>query len=273
MNSRKLAPAPRRALGGLLDQKERWSLSPRGWLILLSLLFGLGTALFFQVQPFLAVTDKVSADILVVEGWIPDYAIKAAAAEFRTGSYQRVYTTGGPVVGSGTHASDSKTAAYLGATRLKDAGVSENVIQRVPSLTRDRDRTYSSAIALRDWLRDQDLSVRGLNVVTVGVHARRTQLLYQMAFGDSVMVGIISVPDDDYPAARWWRYSNGVRNVISETIAYLYARVFFSHSGKSGMASISPKRNLHSFIIQSCMGAATTTPLQNTLLQVQGAIA
>jgi hypothetical protein len=66
-----------------------------------------------------------------------------------------------------------------------------------------------------------------VNVLTADVHARRTRLLFEMALGPSVKVGIISVPNADYDARRWWRYSQGVRAVFGECIAYAYARVFF----------------------------------------------
>ena len=31
----------------------------------------------------------------------------------------------------------------------------------------------------------------------------------------------------DYDPGSWWCYSDGVREVIGESIAYIYARVFF----------------------------------------------
>ena len=186
------------ALWGLVNCRERWSLSLRGWLLLVLALMGASLAFFLQVYPFLAVTDRVPTNILVVEGWIPQYAMRAAVAEFKSGAYQRVYTTGGPVDGSGQDASESQTAAYLGAARLKSAWLPEDVIQAVPSFPRGRDRTYSSAVALRDWLRNHDALAPSLNVVTVAAHARRTQLLYRKAFGDSVKIGVIAVPNEEF---------------------------------------------------------------------------
>ena len=101
-----LAPVtPSRALWGLFDRKERWSLSWRGRVIVASVLLLVGALIFEGVYPFLATTHRVDADILVVEGWMHDYGLRAAVAEFRTGSYQRVFTTGGPVEGSGGLAS------------------------------------------------------------------------------------------------------------------------------------------------------------------------
>src|SRR4029453_16591238 len=88
-----LAPiAPRRALWGLLDRKERWSLSWRGRLILASALLLVAALVLKGVYPFLAITHRVNANILVVEGWIHEYAIRAAVKEFESKQYQRVFT-------------------------------------------------------------------------------------------------------------------------------------------------------------------------------------
>ena len=105
----------------------------------------------------------------------------------------------------------------------------------VPSHVNGRERTYSSAIALRDWFRD-NTPVDTINVVTEGAHARRTRLLYQTAVGRNVTVAIIAVSNADYNPKQWWRYSDGVREVIGESIAYIYAKFFFYPS-----ASLSDK--------------------------------
>ena len=52
-------------------------------------------------------------------------------------------------------------------------------------------------------------------------------LLYQKALGKNVTVGIIAVSNPDYDPKDWWRYSDGVREVIGESLAYIYARFFF----------------------------------------------
>ena len=82
-------------------------------------------------------------------------------------------------------------------------------------------------MALRDWFHDRNLAILSFNVLTEGCHARRTQLLYQEAFGKKVTVGIIAVSNPDYNPKNWWRYSDGVREVVGESIAYIYARFFF----------------------------------------------
>jgi len=191
------------------------------------LVIGLATSFMYGAYPFLAVTHRVNTDALVVEGWVHQYAIRAAINEFKGGHYQRVFTTGSPIVGMGGYTNDYNTSASLGAGRLRAEGFSPDLIQMVPSRVSDRDRTYSAARALRDWFSEHHATVRGINVVTEDVHSRRSRLLFQEAFGPSVKVGIIAVANPDYDANHWWRYSEGVRDVVSESVAYLYAKLFF----------------------------------------------
>jgi uncharacterized SAM-binding protein YcdF (DUF218 family) len=232
-------PATHRALCGLVDRRERWSLSWRGRLTLAAALLLIGTLLLKSVYPFLAITHRVNADALVVEGWIHEYAIQAAVKEFQSNHYQRVFATGGPVVGSGGYINDFHTSASVGADLLRKNGLANESVQMVPSRVMDRDRTYGSAVALRNWFLDHNMAMSGIDVVTEDVHARRTRLLFQKAFGNDVKVGIIAVANVDYPANRWWRYSQGLKNVVSEFAAYLYARLLFfpSEPAQPGKAS------------------------------------
>lgn len=180
-----------------------------------------------EIQPFLAVTDRVDSNYLVMEGWVHQFAARGAAAEFKAGGYQRIFITGVPVEGSGEYDTDSNTEAWVGAGLLRRAGIPEEFLQRVPRRQVDRDRTYGSALVLKDWFHEHNLAVHGINVVTEDTHARRTRLLFQEAFGKDVKVGIISIPNPDYEARHWWRYSEGVREVTSEGIAYIYAKFLF----------------------------------------------
>jgi uncharacterized SAM-binding protein YcdF (DUF218 family) len=217
---------PAQKFFGILSLRERWGLSGRGRL--LALLIGIVTCclLFFGAYPFLAVTRRVDATVLVMEGWVPGYAARAAAAEFRSGPYQRLFTTGGPVAGTGGYVNDYNTAASVGADLLREAGISGESLQMVPSHVMGRDRTYSAAVALRDWFREHGSAPRSFNVVTEDAHARRTRLLFEKAFGHGVDVGVISVPNPDYDARYWWRYSEGVRQLVGELTSYVYARLF-----------------------------------------------
>src|SRR5882724_88848 len=70
--------APARAMWGLFDRKERWSLSWRGRLILAFALLLVGALLLKGVYPFLATTHRVDTNVLVVEGWVHEYAIRVS---------------------------------------------------------------------------------------------------------------------------------------------------------------------------------------------------
>ena len=222
------APAPTRnnRLFGLATRRERWGPSWKGWLVIGLVLIGMAGLLTYAAYPFLAVTHRVNADTLVVEGWIQPYAIRAAVSEFQAGHYERVFTTGGPVAGMGGYTNDYNTSATQAAAQLKAEGLSADLIQPVPARISERDRTYSAARALRDWFSEHQSSVHVINVLTQDVHARRTRLLFERALGERTTVGIIAVPNPDYDAKHWWRYSEGVRDVISEAIAYMYAKLF-----------------------------------------------
>jgi hypothetical protein len=217
----------RSKMWGLLTRRERWGLSARGLTAMLLLAAVLFVTIFFGIYPFFSVTKRVNTRVLVVEGWIDPHAIRGAVEEFRTGGYEKVFTTGGPVRGMGQYTNDYNTAASVSADRLRKEGLPAERVQMVPSRVSARDRTYSSALALRRWCEENHVAIDGINVLTENVHARRTRLLFDKAFGGTVKVGIIAIPPADYDPRRWWRYSEGVREVLGESIAYIYARVFF----------------------------------------------
>lgn len=220
-------PAVTWGLFGLLSRKQRWGLSWPGRFVLLGVIV-LGTWAYMSFSyPFLAETQRVDANILVVEGWVHEFGALTALDEFKRGNYQHVVTTGGPMEGTGAYTSDPNTVASLGATTLRRVGFPPTVIQMAPSHVSGRDRTYSSALALRQWLQERKIAVHGINIVTESAHARRSRLLFEEAFGPDVPVGVISAVNPDYDPKRWWHYSEGVREDIGECIAYIYARFLF----------------------------------------------
>src|SRR5450631_1887787 len=151
---------------GILTRRERWGLAWQGWLVLLLASASFASFLLVTVHPFLAATHRVDANILVVEGWVHDYVIRAAGKEFTAGAYQRVFSTGGPTTGSGGYTWDADTSASVGAGQLRAAGVPPASVQMVPSHVIGRDRTYYSALALRDWFRERNMDVGSFNIVT-----------------------------------------------------------------------------------------------------------
>jgi hypothetical protein len=215
-------------LGGLITRRVRWGLSPAGWLAACAALLAAAVGGGAAAYPFLAPTQRApGASILVVEGWVHGYAIRQAVREMQAGGYRLIVTTGGPLQGSGGYTNVYNTAASVGAGRLRAAGIDATLLRMVPSRDAQRDRTFGAAAALREWLAANQPAVRAVDVLTEDVHARRSRLLYQEALGPSFRVGIIAVRNPDYDPSHWWRYSEGVRDVLGESIAYVYARFLF----------------------------------------------
>jgi hypothetical protein len=117
---------------------------------------------------------------------------------------------------------------------LRKLGAKQNVIAPAPAPLVRKDRTFASALAVKDWLSQKRIPITALDVLSLGAHARRTQLLFQKALGDNVLVGVIAAPNPEYDANEWWTSSAGVRTLIGETLAYLYARFLFNPQERDG---------------------------------------
>jgi len=176
---------------------------------------------------FLAITSPVGGEFLVVEGWMPGYAYREAATVYRKGGYRKIIAAG--VIKEDGDA-DGGPPERFGEGLLIGSGVPGDLVAMASSKEAIRDRTFHSAMAVKQWLHEQGLRNTSIDVVTVGPHARRSRLLYEKALGDEVKVGVISVEDREFDPNHWWRSSEGVRTVVDESIAYLYARIFFSIS-------------------------------------------
>jgi hypothetical protein len=80
----------------------------------------LGLALFWtgrSMHDFLSVCSPVPANVLIVEGWLPDNALAQAIAEFESGQYQLLITTSGPIE-RGALLAEYATHAELAAATL-----------------------------------------------------------------------------------------------------------------------------------------------------------
>lgn len=163
---------------------------------------------------------------MVVEGWLPDFALKEALREFNHRHCQVMMVTGGPIE-QGHMLIRYKNFAELAATILEHSGLDRSKIITIPAPAVIKDRTYASAVALKDWLNHSPLRVKSINLVSLGTHARRSRLLFEKALGPGIAVGIIAIRDMRYDPRTWWKSSMGVRMTLDELIAYLYARFFF----------------------------------------------
>lgn len=211
----------------LVSKKERWRLTPFGnllkFLTLIILIFIFAKCIY----PFLALDEPVQSNIMVVEGFIPDHALKQAYKIFTEDNYSFMIITGKRRE-KGAHLTSFGNDGTYSAAILRQMGMDNQLIQVV---TMDyeikKDRTYATAIAVNEWIKENNQDIKSLNIVTIGCHSRRSQLLFEKAFDNNAEIGIISAHNPTYDPDKWWKSSHGFREVMQETIAYIYARFFF----------------------------------------------
>jgi len=152
-------------------------------------------------------------------------AMREAAAEFQRGSYDVVVTVGTLPEAQKSEQKEENSAARA-AEQLRKFGVEDNVIQVVAIPSVDWHRTYVSALAVKHWLARSKVHASGINVFTLGAHARKSLVLFKRAFGKEVPVGVIAGIEDSYEPDRWWLSAKGIYTVLRKTIGYLYAELW-----------------------------------------------
>ncbi len=206
--------------------RKRRVLTPLGWVTLSMAIGFILVLVILFVHPFLAPTKPVEGGVLVVEAWAADYALEVKEL-FEKGKYKLIVIIGRKY-GADHPLAHYRNSANWTVSKFKDRGIPEGKI--VPiwiTIYPRKDRTYHKALVAKKRINEVGFTQASIDVVSFGTHARRTWLLYEKAF-PSVDVGVIAITPDSYDTSRWWLFSEGVRNVISESIAYLYARFIFS---------------------------------------------
>ncbi len=113
------------------------------------------------------------------------------------------------------------------AQRLRKMGIPEEKIIVTVAAAAKKDRTYMSAVALREAFMAYNLETRDLHLITVGPHGRRSRMLFQKALGPQYNIGVTCLEPSSYDPEDWFTNSEGVRGVIGEALAYTYAKLFF----------------------------------------------
>ncbi|MCF2146703.1 YdcF family protein [Desmonostoc muscorum LEGE 12446] len=208
----------------LVKRQEIWTLTAPGWAIAIAVIAYLMFFSITHVHSYLAVSSPIkSAEILVVEGWLPDSAIEQALIEFQNGSYRQIITTGGSF-GRGNYLTEYNNFAEVTAATLKKLGLQADKVVAVPTPFVVKDRSYASAAEFYRWLSNSNLKVRSINLFSLDAHTRRSWLIFKKLLNPGIQVGVIAAKTKDYDPNKWWGSSEGVRTVLDEIIAYTYAR-------------------------------------------------
>ena len=222
-NSSNKQSARIKKLWGFLEYKPRWGLTKLAWLMLLFAAILSGLIAIAKIHPFLAVSEPIEAEALIIEGWADDSVMVGAMAEFERGNYQLVLTTGGPVQ-KGSYLAQYKSFAELAAATLIALQVPPERVIAIPTPQVELDRTAASARAVKQWLAQTNFKIRTVNLYSYDAHTRRSWWIFKSILKPEVKVGAIAHPSLDYDSKNWFTSSAGFRTILSETIAYLYAR-------------------------------------------------
>ena len=210
----------------LTKQTECRRLTFTGWLCVIVSIMLLSLFVFYNIHSFLAISKPVKAEILVVDGLLPGYAYDTIVKFIERDKYKYIITTGVEMDYIYTQA-DGFNSAELSYKILLTKNIINCHIEKAPADKAFIDRTFSSAIALRKWFRANGIKNQSFNLITLGCHARRSLLLYRKAFEGERKIGVISIMDQSYVSVKWYKFSQGVRTVLSETIGYIYNKIFF----------------------------------------------
>ncbi len=191
-----------------------------GWLVLVLLLSLVTIVIGRSIHSFLSPNQpQPESQVLVVEGWLDTEQLDQAVTAYRKGNYKYLITSGGPINRWSDVSFDN--FADRAADYLKTHGLDDILIQSVPAPASAQDRTFLSAVMVRDALAI-DQQITAFDVFSGGVHSRRTHKVYRLAFGSDVDIGILSAAPSRYEAAQWWLDSEGAKSVIGESISLLW---------------------------------------------------
>jgi len=111
--------------------------------------------------------------------------------------------------------------AQLARNRLISLGLDSSLIDIIPGKRVRINRTLTSGLAFRDWLKTSDIEVKGINIVTIGTHARRTYMIYNKILDKKYDIGVISLPDYKAHYSRRYKVLKTLREII-EIVYYWF---------------------------------------------------
>lgn len=211
-----------------------WLPTLLGWLLILVFVATPIIAWWQWGESMLCLTQREQTDLLVVEGWVGEETFEGAAEEFSRGGYRWIITTGGL---DGERWSHTRwTYAEIAHDRLIRDGVPGDKIIMAPCAEVETQRTRESALAVKEMLATRGLHPAALNVFTLGAHARRSQLVYAKIFEPATKVGIISWLPESAHTTPWWKSTSRAKDLLTETIGYLYEALLNSGRRKNADA-------------------------------------
>jgi len=178
------------------------------------------------IYSFLFLNKSVNTKTMVLEGWVPTYALQDAINYFNDNNYENFIVTGIPIT-QYEYASEFNYTSQATILALKHFGFSDTIYEAAIPTNIYKDRTYSTAIIANEIFNKHPEWEKSFNVYSMGVHSKRSLVLFKKAFPDSFKIGMIAHSDRAFIGEEWWKSSVGFRNVSNELLALTYSRLFF----------------------------------------------
>ncbi len=106
------------------------------------------------------------------------------------------------------------THAHYAKKLLTDLGTDGRKVTVVPVMDTKAGRTKSNAKAFANMIDTE--AIGSVDVISIGVHARRSRNEFQKACGERIEVGVIAIEDPEAPAGSWWGTKKGWMKLLKE---------------------------------------------------------
>ena len=124
----------------------------------------------------------------------------------------------GKLYGKNRTINNFNSSAQYAKNRLLSMGIDSSLLIAIPGNKVKINRTLSSALAFRDWLKTANIVIKGINIISMGTHTRRTWMTYNKILNEKYVIGIISLPDNIHNYSRLSK----VLKTIRETLGVIY---------------------------------------------------
>jgi uncharacterized SAM-binding protein YcdF (DUF218 family) len=177
----------------IISKRERWGLTWAGRILLLAILILSVFILGKTAVPFLSHQDTILSKVLIIEGYVEDYAYPEIIRKIEAMDPEIIITTG-TSFNQGFYISGIPSSAYLIAHSLFVLGVDSNLIHIVPVQPDVLvNRTYNSALVSKKYLMANFPEVKSVNVISTSVHSRRSLYLFRKLLSLTLKWEILSL--------------------------------------------------------------------------------
>lgn len=127
----------------------------------------------------------------------------------------------GSIGGPGRIVNDYNSHPQIIRNKLFELGVDSSKVTAITIKKTIFNRTLASAVAVREWLKSSEMKVKGINIVSKGIHSRRTWLAYSRILDRACNIGIISLPDQINSDSK----NNKVLKTLGEALDLIYYNI------------------------------------------------